>query len=148
MMELFKSGGKIPDINYLFMGDYVDRGFHSVEVVSLLICLKVRYPERVVILRGNHESRQITQGSLLRTIYPHCGIFLSHLRRFSIWLLRRVSSKVREHEGVDDADRSIRLFPTGCADRGTDLLSARRIIPIYRYSGPSARGGSTQRDTS
>jgi len=61
MMELFKSGGKIPDVNYLFMGDYVDRGFHSVEVVSLLVCLKVRYPERVVILRGNHESRQITQ---------------------------------------------------------------------------------------
>jgi len=61
LMELFKSGGRIPDVNYLFMGDYVDRGFYSVEVVTLLICLKVRYPERVVILRGNHESRQITQ---------------------------------------------------------------------------------------
>ncbi len=55
-------GGNAPDTNYLFMGDYVDRGYHSVEVVSLLVCLKVRYPTRVVILRGNHESRQITQG--------------------------------------------------------------------------------------
>ncbi len=53
--------GQTPDTNYLFMGDYVDRGYYSVETVSLLVALKVRYKDRITILRGNHESRQITQ---------------------------------------------------------------------------------------
>lgn len=61
LMELFKIGGPCPDTNYLFMGDYVDRGYYSVETVSFLVSMKVRYPHRITILRGNHESRQITQ---------------------------------------------------------------------------------------
>ncbi|KAK8913953.1 Serine/threonine-protein phosphatase PP2A-1 catalytic subunit [Platanthera zijinensis] len=63
LMELFKIGGEAPDTNYLFMGDYVDRGYYSVETVTLLVALKVRYRDRITILRGNHESRQITQVS-------------------------------------------------------------------------------------
>ncbi|GAB1222254.1 hypothetical protein ENUP19_0160G0008 [Entamoeba nuttalli] len=59
--EVFNIGGKLPDTNYLFLGDFVDRGFHSIETASLMVALKVRYPNRVHLLRGNHESRQITQ---------------------------------------------------------------------------------------
>eukprot|EP01012_Entosiphon_sulcatum_P065020 TRINITY_DN938_c0_g1_i2.p2 TRINITY_DN938_c0_g1~~TRINITY_DN938_c0_g1_i2.p2 ORF type:complete len:297 (+),score=87.45 TRINITY_DN938_c0_g1_i2:83-973(+) len=61
LKELFKVGGDVPEKNYLFMGDFVDRGFYSVETFLLLLALKVRYPDRITLIRGNHESRQITQ---------------------------------------------------------------------------------------
>lgn len=66
LVELFRIGGNCPDTNYLLMGDYVDRGYHSVETVTLLVALKVRYKDRITILRGNHESRQITQVYVFR----------------------------------------------------------------------------------
>lgn len=61
LKELFKIGGDCPQTNYLFMGDFVDRGYFSVETFLLLLALKVRYPDRITLIRGNHESRQITQ---------------------------------------------------------------------------------------
>jgi serine/threonine-protein phosphatase 6 catalytic subunit len=61
LLELFRTGGEIPHTNYCFMGDYVDRGHNSVETFQLLLVLKCRYPDCITLLRGNHESRQITQ---------------------------------------------------------------------------------------
>ena len=74
LMEIFKIAGNAPDTNYLFLGDYVDRGYYSVETVCMVVALKVRWPNRVVIIRGNHESRQITQvrGKLERQQTPEC----------------------------------------------------------------------------
>ena len=54
-------GGSPPDTSYVFLGDFVDRGHNSVETLSLLLCLKLRHPGTITLLRGNHESRQITQ---------------------------------------------------------------------------------------
>lgn len=59
VLELFKKGGEIPNSRYIFMGDYVDRGYNGVEVLELLLVLKIKYPEHITLLRGNHESRQI-----------------------------------------------------------------------------------------
>jgi len=61
VLEIFNVGGFAPSTNYLFLGDYVDRGHHSVETITLLCCLKLRYPSRVTLIRGNHESRAVTQ---------------------------------------------------------------------------------------
>ncbi len=61
VLELFKQGGEIPSTRYVFIGDFVDRGNHSVETLQMLLCYKARYPESITLLRGNHESRQVTQ---------------------------------------------------------------------------------------
>lgn len=79
LQELFKVGADCPETNYLFLGDFVDRGFYSVETFLLLLALKVRYPHRITLIRGNHESRQITQ------VY---GFYEECLRKFgsvNVW---------------------------------------------------------------
>ena len=57
-------------------GDFVDRGFYSVETFLLLLALKVRYPDRITLIRGNHESRQITQ--VHNISLPHLTHLLTH----------------------------------------------------------------------
>lgn len=61
VLEIFKVGGELPFTSYLFLGDYVDRGAHSVETITLLCLLKLKYPKKVLLIRGNHELRAITQ---------------------------------------------------------------------------------------
>lgn len=59
LLRILHIFGLPPKLHYLFLGDYVDRGAHSVEVMTLLISLMVKYPEHVFLIRGNHECADI-----------------------------------------------------------------------------------------
>lgn len=64
LIRLFDMCGFPPAANYLFLGDYVDRGKQSLETILLLLCYKIKYPENFFLLRGNHECANVTRGKI------------------------------------------------------------------------------------
>ncbi|XP_028757126.1 serine/threonine-protein phosphatase PP1-like [Neltuma alba] len=77
LLRIFEHGGFPPDSNYLFLGDYVDRGKQSLETICLLSAYKIKFPDNFFILRGNHECATISR---IYGFYDECK------RRFNVKL--------------------------------------------------------------
>jgi len=60
LLELFRINGEIPVTNYVFLGGYVSNGYDSVQVIQLLLCLKLKYPGKITLIRGKHEAREMS----------------------------------------------------------------------------------------
>ena len=65
LIRMFEMCGFPPTSNYLFLGDYVDRGKQSLETILLLMCYKLKFPENFFLLRGNHECANVTRGECI-----------------------------------------------------------------------------------
>ena len=149
LVELFKVGGDCPQTNYLFMGDFVDRGFYSVETFLLLLALKVRLASqisRLVVVEGiNYPAAQCENRSIDRV-----DRWIDRIDRIDRWIdridrvYRWIESNRTDDAKCDDAptDRLTALF-THTPPRDP-ILSIRCAIPTgYTSSeGTTSRGRS------
>ncbi|KAJ3198750.1 hypothetical protein HDU83_008031 [Entophlyctis luteolus] len=119
LLRLFEYSGFPPSSNYLFLGDYVDRGKHSMESICLLMAYKIKYPENFFILRGNHECASITR---LYGFYDECK------RRYNIKLWKTFADMFNCMPAAAIVDEKIFCMHGGLSPDLQTMEQIRRIL--------------------
>ena len=120
LLRLFEVGGHPPETNYLFLGDYVDRGKQSIETISLLMAYKIKNPVNFFILRGNHECGSINR---IYGFYDECK------RRYSVKLWKIFIDLFNELPVAACIDDKILLVHGGLSP---DLTSLDQLAKLKR----------------
>merc|ERR1712085_104570 len=119
LLRLFEYGGFPPESNYLFLGDYIDRGKQSLETICLLMCYKVKYPENFFLLRGNHECASITR---IYGFYDECK------RRYTITLWKKFCDVFNCLPVCGLIDEKILCMHGGLSPEITTMDQVKRIV--------------------
>jgi len=119
LLRLFEYGGFPPESNYLFLGDYVDRGKQSLETVCLLLAWKVKFPENFFLLRGNHECASINR---IYGFYDECK------RRYSIKLWKTFTDSFNTLPVSAVVDEKIMCMHGGLSPELKSFEQVRRIM--------------------
>ncbi|EPY27237.1 protein phosphatase [Angomonas deanei] len=128
LLRIYEKCGFPPYANYLFLGDYVDRGKHSVETIILQFCYKVVYPENFFLLRGNHECASINK------MY---GFFDDVKRRYNIKLFKAFTDVFNTMPVCCVISEKIICMHGGLSP---DLTSVASVIDIERPCDVPDRG--------
>eukprot|EP00931_Biecheleriopsis_adriatica_P009420 TRINITY_DN1104_c0_g1_i1.p1 TRINITY_DN1104_c0_g1~~TRINITY_DN1104_c0_g1_i1.p1 ORF type:complete len:303 (-),score=83.83 TRINITY_DN1104_c0_g1_i1:59-967(-) len=119
LLRLFEYGGFPPESNYLFLGDYVDRGKQSLETIILLFAYKTKYPENFFLLRGNHECASITR---IYGFYDECK------RRYNIKLWKQFCDVFNCMSVCALIDEKIMCMHGGLSPEITNFDQVRKLV--------------------
>lgn len=119
LLRLFEYGGFPPTSNYLFLGDYVDRGKQSLETICLLLAYKIKHPENFFILRGNHECASINR---IYGFYDECK------RKYNIKLWKIFTDCFNCLPVAALVDEKILCMHGGLSPDCDDLEQIKRIV--------------------
>ena len=128
LLRIFELCGFPPDSNYLFLGDYVDRGPQNIECICLLMAYKIKYPENFFMLRGNHELEDV---NMRYGFYDECQ------RRFDQRLWKRFGALFNQLPVAALIDESILCMHGGISP---ELKSLDDIRNIQRPAEPGKKG--------